>query len=228
MPNVCSCDIGYTGQDCNACTSNYRQVDTQCIPCPICENGGICNEEAKCDCPINFAGPTCSVCSEGYFGYACQPLPFITRTIPSDAIDVGGVVIRVIGYNFGANNSSIECEFGYVTRVSAELISEKELKCSTPAVTLSGKGSMSIYLRVVVDGQVSYNWAPFAFYGLCPENQCDQGFCSFGKCVVSLAKMASLLLDKTVRLKNFWINPTVLLRVQRKQLQRNTCCTHSN
>lgn len=184
MPNVCSCYTGYSGQNCSECAPNYRQIERQCIPCPICENGGTCNTGATCDCPVNYAGRTCALCSEGFFGFACQPLPFITRTIPSDAIDLGGVVVRVMGYNFGSTNSSIECDFGYIGRVNAELISEKELKCSTPAVILSGKGSLSTYLRVVVDAQVSYNSAPFSFYGVCPENKCEQGFCSFGKCVV--------------------------------------------
>ncbi len=46
-------------------------------------------------------------------------------------------------------------------------------------------GSMEVELFVDVDGQASYNSVPFLFYGLCPENECNKGYCSFGRCVVS-------------------------------------------
>lgn len=185
VPNVCSCDTGYAGQDCDECISDYREIDGKCVKCPVCYNGGTCNDEAKCDCPENFAGSNCELCSEGYFGYACLPLPYITKTIPSDAIDIGNVNVEVTGYNFGnTSDSSIQCRFGYnIGSVTAEWISDTELKCVTPAVTLSGSGSLNTYLRVIIDSQYSYNSVHFSFYGLCPENQCDQGFCSFGKCV---------------------------------------------
>ena len=222
MPNVCSCDIGHTGQNCNECATNYREIGGQCLPCPVCENGGTCNAEASCVCPLNYAGPMCSACNEGFFGLACQPLPYVTRTIPSDAIDLGGVDIRVTGYNFGTANSSIECEFGYVALVSAELISDNELKCRTPAVTLSGKGSLSTYLRVIVDAQVSYNGVPFEFYGLCPENQCEQGFCSFGKCVVSIIRRVTIAFGialRSCKAYQFLLHAAVLYWLQGRHLQ---------
>lgn len=90
------------------------------------------------------------------------------------------------GYNFGNTNSSIKCKFGwnYATfDVDAELISSTKLKCTTPTINLSGSGSLATLLRVIVDSQYSYNSVPFSFYAQCPENQCDQGYCSFGKCV---------------------------------------------
>ena len=186
IPHVCTCDTGYAGQDCENCTSNYRMVDDECIPCPTCYNGGTCNEQAQCNCPSNYGGPTCRVCSEGYFGYACKALPYISKTIPSDAIDIGDTVVRISGYNLGNANSTVQCQFGYnIPRVDAEVVSDHELKCTTPAVTLSGSGSLFTYIRVIVDSVYSYNSVPFSFYGLCPEDQCEQGFCSFGSCVVS-------------------------------------------
>lgn len=157
---------------------------------------------------------SCSlVLSEGYFGYSCQPWPYIKKTIPSDAIDIGGVDIRVTGYNFGNANSSIQCRFGWnYATVDAELISDNELVCSTPAVTLSGSGFLSTYLLVIVDSQYSYNSVPFSFYGLCPDNQCDQGFCTFGKCVVSVPYMLlSGLGCFNIQLTNFPILISVLL-----------------
>ena len=88
------------------------------------------------------------------------------------------------GYNFGNTNSSIQCRFGWnYGSVDAEFVSDTKIKCTTPPITLSGSGSLTTYLRVIVDSEYSYNSVPFSFYALCPENQCDQGFCSFGKCV---------------------------------------------
>lgn len=147
-------------------------------------SGGKCNDRAKCDCPPNYAGPTCQVCNEGFFGHGCQALPYITRAIPSDAIDLGGVDIVISGYNLDATNSTAKCLFGGIGQVDAILISGNKLKCSTPAVTLSSSGSLATYLQVIIDSRVGYNSVSFTFYSVCPENQCDKGFCSFGKCVV--------------------------------------------
>lgn len=165
------------------CSGNYRRIGAKCVPCPLCYNGGTCNDEAKCDCLENYAGSSCHSCAEGYFGYACQRVPYITGTVPGDAIDTGGVHIRITGYNFGYTNSTAKCVFGYTLPVDAELISDNELRCSTPPMTLSGSGSMRTDLWVIVDSEYSFNSVPFFFYGLCPDNQCEQGFCSFGKCV---------------------------------------------
>ncbi len=185
VPNVCSCDTGYNGQDCGECLADYRDIDGICVKCPECYNGGTCDNEAKCECPDNFAGSKCQLCSEGYFGTACLPLPYITKTIPSDAIDIGDVDVEITGYNFGnISISSIQCLFGFIIgSVPAEWVSENKLKCVTPAVTLSGSGLLTTYLRVIIDSQYSYNSVPFSFYGLCPENQCEQGFCTFGECM---------------------------------------------
>ena len=186
--NVCQCFSGYDGTDCNQCASNYRQVGGRCVPCPVCQNGGICNAQAQCDCPQSYAGETCALCAEGFFGLACQPFIYITSTLPSDAIDLGGVTVRVAGYNFGQANSTAtyRCQFGNIAQVDATLIADDELECNSPIVQLSGAGSFNTYIRVFVDDQASYNTAPFSFYGKCPEDKCEQGFCSFGRCVVSL------------------------------------------
>lgn len=37
-------------------------------------------------------------------------------------------------------------------------------------------------MGVTVDGSLSYNYIPFTFYGVCLEDQCVNGFCSFGRC----------------------------------------------
>lgn len=109
---------------------------------------------------------------EGFFGLACQPLPYIISTLPSDAIDTGGIAIRVAGYNFGTTNSSAtnatyKCQFGNIAEVSAILIADDELACNSPIVQLSGKGLLNTYLRVSVDDEASYNTIPFNFYGMC-------------------------------------------------------------
>ena len=190
VPNICSCFTGYDGIECDECVSNYRMTNGSCVPCPVCHNGGSCSAEAKCACPFNYVGNTCEACTERRFGVACLPLPFILDTLPTDASDTGGIEIRLIGYNFAsdqATNTSIlyECRFGSIAKVNATLISDNELACVSPTVQLSN-GSMEVDLSVTVDYQASYNAVPFLFYGLCPKNQCSHGYCSFGRCVVSL------------------------------------------
>ena len=135
--------------------------------CPACENGGTCDAQAQCQCQHNFDGDTCSVCAEGFFDLACQPFPYIISTLPSDAIDTGGVAVRVTGYNFGISNSSatFKCQFGNSV-VNATLIANDELICESPMMQLSGKGSLRSCLRVLVDNEASYNTVPFSFYGM--------------------------------------------------------------
>ncbi|KAL3790397.1 hypothetical protein ACHAW5_008354 [Stephanodiscus triporus] len=187
VPNICSCFTGYDGIECDECASNYRMTNGSCVPCPVCRNGGLCSAEAKCACPFNYVGHTCESCAEGYFGVACLPLPFILDALPTDASDTGGIEIRLVGYNFASDraaNTSVlyECRFGSIAKVNATLISDNELACVSPKVQLSN-GLMEVDLSVTVDYKASYNSVPFVFYGLCPENQCSHGYCSFGRCV---------------------------------------------
>lgn len=70
-----------------------------------------------------------------------------------------------------------------MAEVTATLIANDKLICDSPMVQLSGQGSLNTYLRISVDDKASYNTVPFSFYGLCPDNQCNHGFCSFGRCV---------------------------------------------
>jgi surface protein len=120
----------------------------------------------------------------------CADLPFILDVLPSDASDTGGIKIRLLGYNFVSSHAtntstSFECQFGSAAKVNASLISNKELNCVSPIVSLLN-GALEVDLFVIIDGQMSFNSVPFQFYGLCPENQCNNGYCSFGQCEVSL------------------------------------------
>lgn len=118
-----------------------------------------------------------------------MPLVYISSTLPTDAVDTGGSEITLFGYNFvsneGTNTSKFyECRFGNIAKVNASLVSTSELICISPKVELL-MGSMEVELFVDVDGQASYNSVSFLFYGLCPQNECNEGYCSFGRCVVS-------------------------------------------
>lgn len=111
---------------------------------------------------------------------ACQPFPYITSTVPNDAIDVGGVTVKVTGYNFGQienNTSTYKCQFGNIEEVEATLVNDDELTCISPVVTLSGAGSLTIFLRVFVNSQASYNTVPFYIYG--KVSLIDEGFADF-------------------------------------------------
>jgi surface protein len=120
----------------------------------------------------------------------CADLPYILDVLPSDASDTGGIKIRLLGYNFVSSHAtntstSFECQFGSAAKVNASLIFNNELNCVSPIVLLVN-GALEVDLFVIIDGQTSFNSVPFQFYGLCPENQCNNGYCSFGQCEVSL------------------------------------------
>ena len=137
-----------------------------------------------------------------FCAFMCKDYPFISDTFPSDAVDTGGTEIRLVGYNFVIGqvvNQSIlyECQFGSIAKVNATLISNNELSCISPEVQLF-IGSMVVELTVIIDGQISFNSVPFRFYGICSENLCQYGYCSFGGCLVSLFSV-ELSLSKTPR-----------------------------
>lgn len=185
IPEVCSCNVGYTGQDCDECDANYRLVDGKCIECPVCENHGTCNSVALCDCIENYVGNTCSFCAEGYFGSVCLPLPFMISTLPTDAPDEGGIQVRISGYNLGTypdNTTEYRCKFGDVGFVQGHLIGDDEVLCESPVVQVTSSGVRTTELQLYIGNDISFNSLPFAFYGVCPENQCLNGFCSFGRC----------------------------------------------
>jgi surface protein len=140
--------------------------------------------------------------SAPFCAFMCKDYPFISDTFPSDAVDTGGTEIRLVGYNFVIGqvvNQSIlyECQFGSIAQVNATLISNNELSCISPEVQLF-IGSMVVELTVIIDGQISFNSVPFRFYGICSENLCQYGYCSFGGCLVSLFSV-ELSLSKTPR-----------------------------
>ena len=185
VPNVCTCDAAYIGDDCDGCVDNYRKIGFECFECPNCRNGGVCNDKAQCECVNNFDGTLCDTCKPGFFGPACEPLPFIESVTPNDAVDQGGVSIRATGINFGlvANStSSLFCDFSSVETVPGVLVEDDVIECSSPSIQLTNSGKRTTALRIIVGGVVSVNFLPFTFYGLCPENECVNGFCSFGRC----------------------------------------------
>jgi len=184
VPNTCTCNTGYKGIECGECVDNYRQVGNMCVECPTCRNDGFCDPELPtCVCPFNFDGELCERCAEGYFGVACLPLPFIERVVPNDGFDLEGDIVRVEGINLGRANSTAEyaCIFPSFATVPAVIVEDDVLECVTPAVTLAAS-TQTISMRVTVDGSSTYNSVPFTFYGLCPDGECVNGFCSFGRC----------------------------------------------
>ena len=184
LPDECICDTsgGYTGRDCNDCLAGYRMIGAKCVECSICHNGGTCNDEAKCDCTGGFGGDDCRICRENFFGDQCQALPFLESVLPNESLDEGETTVRLIGVNLGlGGGSEYHCVFAGIGSVEA-IEFDGELRCRTPRVDVGSAGVIESAIRVSVDGQLSFNSLSFTFYGLCPEGQCINGFCSFGRC----------------------------------------------
>ncbi len=69
----CSCNEGYTGDDCSNCNTGYHKVNEICIVDKVCENNS-CTETNKTSCSIENGVIKCS-CNEGYIkdGEDCIP-----------------------------------------------------------------------------------------------------------------------------------------------------------
>ena len=182
VPNVCSCysELGYTGQDCNECRADHRLIDASCKQCPPCQSG-TCNVSAQCDCIGSFVGDLCDRCKDGFFGAACQPLPHLFGVVPNDAPDIGGTVVQVTGTNLGNESSPVVCVFEGEPPVTASFVSYDAVQCETPRVTLT-TGNVETSLSLLIGTASTHNSVPFTFYGTCPEDQCSNGYCSFGRC----------------------------------------------
>jgi len=72
---VCTCNAGYSGAYCDACSSGYhRGADGTCVASEVCQTGscgthGTCNDSTGvtvCQCVQGYAGATCGQCSAGY------------------------------------------------------------------------------------------------------------------------------------------------------------------
>lgn len=79
---VCTCNTGYTGATCEACSAGFQNVGGVCssLP-PVCVGvpcaHGICRDEggsAVCSCDPGFAGEGCSRCDLGHAGADCAPV----------------------------------------------------------------------------------------------------------------------------------------------------------
>lgn len=75
----CVCVNGFTvDPDTGLCTDCVEgRYTEECIPCPDCNNNGVCGEETNgvCECNANHAGEFCQDCAEGFFGSDCRPCP---------------------------------------------------------------------------------------------------------------------------------------------------------
>lgn len=71
----CTCDAGYAGSRCGACSVGYRRdLADRCVKLEVCEpetcgEHGTCEEVAgqvSCSCEVGYGLPRCSTCAPGY------------------------------------------------------------------------------------------------------------------------------------------------------------------
>ena len=67
-PDGCDCQHGYI-LDCDACDTNFADVDGTCVECVGCQNGMCKNVDgvATCVCKDNFSGANCTECADNYY-----------------------------------------------------------------------------------------------------------------------------------------------------------------
>jgi len=73
---VCSCDQGYTGEDCSLCDTSYQDNDGDGVCAPVCDEAycsghGTCSDatgKRVCECEKGYAGDMCDTCdaSKGF------------------------------------------------------------------------------------------------------------------------------------------------------------------
>ncbi len=72
---VCTCDVGYEGQACDACAAGYHDdgqggcVADETCQANTCSGHGACDDSGGapvCTCDAGYAGLNCSQCAEGY------------------------------------------------------------------------------------------------------------------------------------------------------------------
>ena len=123
---------------------------------------------------IVYAGPTI-LCSQYYIELSQTTVPLVNGV---------GVNYNLTTWHGTADLLTLSGADVCGLILEGSLISNNELNCVSPIVSLLN-GALEVDLFVILDGQMSYNSVPFLFYGLCPESQCNHGYCSFGQCEVS-------------------------------------------
>ena len=64
---TCTCDAGFTGDDCGECVKGYGPPGS--CDTPLCDQGcqnGVCSAPGTCTCKKGFAGDSCSECAVGF------------------------------------------------------------------------------------------------------------------------------------------------------------------
>lgn len=82
---TCDCQKNFKGATCDSCAAGY--VGPACLPCPLCTNGGSCDDGAggtgRCRCEFPFSGATCQI--------KCEP-PYATQDLACPGCNpIGGV-----------------------------------------------------------------------------------------------------------------------------------------
>ncbi|KAJ0067680.1 hypothetical protein NL108_009826 [Boleophthalmus pectinirostris] len=76
----CSCELGYSGLQCDDCEEGYFTNGTSgCLPC-ACDSYGavdsLCDSSGTCVCKTGVYGPKCDDCHPGFFHFSstgCRP-----------------------------------------------------------------------------------------------------------------------------------------------------------
>ena len=110
---------------------------------------------------------------------------YISGLLPRQGSSEGGYVVRVKGGNFF--NGTVACFFSEDLNIEGRFISDTELSCLAPMFNISQYESVGgrqlIEFFVTIDGKRSTNAERFEFYGACPVNTCNNGYCVTGKCI---------------------------------------------
>uniref|UniRef100_A0A8C6TAI1 Laminin EGF-like domain-containing protein n=1 Tax=Neogobius melanostomus TaxID=47308 RepID=A0A8C6TAI1_9GOBI len=136
----CTCEMGYTGLQCDDCEESYFTNGTSgCLPCACDSYGAIshlCDSSGTCVCKAGVYGPKCDDCHPGFFHFSstgCRPCQCNNHT--SNCHPQSGVCLNCEGNTQGSNCE--ECRPGYYHRPSSGL-SEACAPCPCSNTTSTG------------------------------------------------------------------------------------------
>ncbi|XP_033828816.1 multiple epidermal growth factor-like domains protein 9 [Periophthalmus magnuspinnatus] len=137
----CSCEMGYTGLQCEDCEEGYFTNGTSgCLPC-ACDSYGavnhLCDSSGTCVCKAGVYGPKCDDCHPGFFHFSstgCRPCQCNNHT--SNCHPQSGVCLNCDGNTQGSNCE--ECRPGFY-RSPSSVLTEECLHC--PCSNTSSNGT---------------------------------------------------------------------------------------